>query len=157
MDVVDDDKVEVEVGLDKGVGFIFTYFLDELCGEFFGGDVANFFVGEVLLYVVGDGLYEVGFAEASVAVDHEGVERGFARFVGYAFCGCTGDLVAVAFDEVCKGEEGVKVHGGRERVVVGGLFSDFFWGGDGACGFFLWVELVGKSTFGADFLAYYVL
>ena len=61
LDVVDDNKVEVGVGLDKGVGFVFAYFLDELCGKLFGGNVEDFFVGVVLLYVVGDGLYEVGF------------------------------------------------------------------------------------------------
>ena len=77
-------------GLDQGVGKIVALDVDDL-----GAAV-------VLADAVGDGVDQVGLAQARVAVDQKGIV-GFRRRVGHGPGGGVGKLVGFAHHEVFKG------------------------------------------------------
>ena len=104
LDVVDEQHVgRVAVLAPEGVLGAVPDRLDVVVEERLGRDVADQEVGVVLPHEVGDGLEEVGLAQAGVAVDEQRVV-GQRRPLGHGEGGGVGEAVGRADDE---GVEGV--------------------------------------------------
>ena len=73
LDVVNQQDVHVAVALPKLRALVLTDGVDEVVGQFFGGDVADPDGVEVAAYVVAQGVQQVRLAQPGVAVDGERV------------------------------------------------------------------------------------
>ena len=90
--------------------------LDELVGEGVALDVDHFIVRVVVVDGVGDGVKQVGLAQAGLAVDEQGVIA-VARVVGHRPGGGVGKFVGRAHHEPL---EGILLRAG-EKAALGGL------------------------------------
>ena len=75
LDVVDQQHVHIAVGASELSGPVVGDGVDEVVGEFLGGDVAHPQVLVVAAHIVPDGVQEVGFPQSGGAVDHQRVVR----------------------------------------------------------------------------------
>ena len=89
--------------------------VDEVVGEALDRDVLDLQLGVVVQHGVGDGLDEVGLAEAGVGVDEHRVVGG-GRRLGDAARHGRGVLVVRAGDEAVEDVAGVEVRGGAARA-----------------------------------------
>ena len=87
LDVVDQQHVHVAVGAPELGGPVVGDGVDEVVGEFLGGDVAHPQVLVVAAHVVPDGVEEVGFPQPGGAVDHKRVVRLAGLFRDGGRCG----------------------------------------------------------------------
>ncbi len=90
---------------------------DELVHELLGREVDDRARGVALADVPGDGVHEMGLAEADAAIEEERVERHRVRFGDAPGCGM-GELVRLADHEVLEGEARIE-RGGEARAHVG--------------------------------------
>ena len=98
LNVVDEQDVDVaELVAERG-HLVVADGVDHLVGELFAGDVADGGVGLAALYVVADGVHEMGLAHADAAVEEERVV-GLGGALGDGLGGGHGELVAAADDE----------------------------------------------------------
>ena len=97
--VVDDEHVVVAVGLLEALdATLVCHGVDEVVGEAFAGDVADVEFRVVFESRVGDGLDEVGLAEAGARIDEHRVVRGGGR-LGHTVGDRGGVLVVGSGDE----------------------------------------------------------
>ncbi len=82
LDVIDEQHVDIAVAALEGDPAVVAQRVDEIVGEFFGGDVLDPHTREQSLRVVAGRVQQVGLAEAGLAPDEK-------RVVGAG--GCFGD------------------------------------------------------------------
>jgi hypothetical protein len=130
VDIVDDEEVGAAEAAAEEVGFVGFDGFEEFVGELLGGEVEPLFArpppvkfGEALA----DALEEVGFAEAAVTVEEEGVEL-LAGVLGDLEGGVVGELVVGSDDEFVEGvlgvDDGLGGGGGRGGGGRGGVRGD---------------------------------
>ena len=119
--VVDQQHVDVPVAALEGVAGVGVHGVDELVEEGLGGDVTHPVGRVVVVHVAGDGLEQVGLAQAGVAVDEQGVPAP-GRHLGHGLGGGVGEAVGPTDHEVLEGVAGVEldVAGGWGRVAGAG-------------------------------------
>jgi hypothetical protein len=106
--VVDEQHVDVAVAALEGVAGAGLHRVDELVEERLGRDVADPVGGIVVVHVAGDGLQQVGLAEAGVAVDEQRVPAA-GRHLGDGLGGGVGEAVRPADHEVLERVAGVQL------------------------------------------------
>ena len=116
--VVDQQHVDVAVAALEGVAAVGVHRVDELVEERLRGDVAHLVGRVVVVHVAGDGLQQVGLAQAGVAVDEERVELA-GRHLGHRLGGGVGEAVGPAGHEVLERVAGVQLDVAARRRRVG--------------------------------------
>ena len=133
LDVIDEQHVDVAVAaLERDLAVV-AQRVDEVVGEFLGGDVLDPHAGEQSLRVIAGGVQQVGLAEAGLAPDEE-------RVVGAGRC--FGDRQGRGVREAVGGADDEGVEG--VATVEAGSAGDGRVGGVRTFG-----EVVGPALFGA--------
>ena len=107
LDVVDQQHVDVAIAPPELGTLVLADRVDEVVGQFLGGDVADPNPVEVVADVVAEGVQQVGLAQAGLAVDGQRVVR-LARILGHRDRGGVGEPVRAADDEGLEGVLGVE-------------------------------------------------
>ena len=102
MDVVDEEDIHETIFVFKGLGGLVVDRLDELVGEFLGGDADDLGLLAGLPDSVAYGLHEVGLAQAYPSVDQAGV-IGDAGVAGYGYGRVGGEGIVLPDDEILEG------------------------------------------------------
>ncbi len=110
LDVVDEEDVDGAVLVAEAGHLVEAGGVGEVVDELFAADVADGGVGLEALYLVADGVHEVGFAHADAAVEEEGVV-GLGGALGDGDGGGERELVAGAGDEAVEVVAGVELRG----------------------------------------------
>src|SRR3954451_2768877 len=102
LDVVDENHVRLAEAFLEADRASFPHRLDEFARELLDGRVANMQTGAVALYVVSDGVQQVGLAEPGPAVDEERVV-GLAGELGHGEGGSVAEAVSATDHELLEG------------------------------------------------------
>jgi len=125
VNIVDQEQVHTAVTLSELKRLIGLKRINEFVDEGFGRDVANAGRSSMGEDIMTDGLHEVGFTEARVAVDKEGVISFGGRLSHGHACGVS-KTVGGAHDECIKLELFVESAGRRAMRSRGGSWTGFF-------------------------------
>ena len=114
LDVVEQKQVGVAVFVAEFQVFALADGLDQLVRELLAGDIDDVDVGVPLLHLGGDGVEQVGLAQAGVAVEEERVIH-VRRLLHHGQRRVVGDDVGGSDDEFFKGELGIEL----DEVIFG--------------------------------------
>ena len=103
MDIIDDQHIDHLVEMDEIVLVVVPYRVDELVDELVGGDIKTVFSGKLVFHLESDGMGQMGFPKARIAVKQQWVEGGFPGVAGNGKTCGTCQPVAVAFNKIFKG------------------------------------------------------
>ena len=118
LDVVHQKQVGVAVFVAEFEVFTAADGLDKLVGELLAPDVDDVVFRVLLLDAVGDGVEQVGFAQAALTVEKQGIVGG-GSFLGDGLRGGKGVLVGGADHKGVKGILGIEFHKGASAFVEG--------------------------------------
>lgn len=119
LDVVDDEDIYHLVEVDEVVDVVVASSLGVLLHELFTGNVEDGLFGVQLLGLETNGVGEVGFAEAYVAVEQQRIESGLPRFLCHGVAGGASQAVALALDEVLQRVGGAQLRGDAVLLEAG--------------------------------------
>ena len=102
LDIVDEQHIDVPVFVPEGFVGVVLDGADQFVGEGFTGGVEDFHLGEFLVDIVADGVHQVGFPQAGIAVEKQGIVA-FGRRVGHPHGEVEGFLIGFAPDEIVEG------------------------------------------------------
>ena len=117
LNVIDQQHVDISVAPFEGDFAVVTQGVDEIVGEFFGGDVLDPHPGKQPLGVVAGGMQEVSLAQAGSAVDEQWVVAAAGTF-GHRQCCGMGEAIRWADDETLEIVT-LRWFGARAAVLVG--------------------------------------
>ena len=102
LDIVDEEHIGVPVAALEGNSAVITQGVDEVVGEFFGGDVLDPHTGKEALGVVAGRMQQVSFTETRFTPNEQRVVRP-GRRLGDSQCSGVGESVGGADDERVEG------------------------------------------------------